>query len=483
MLTFLELYQTLLGFVFFKLYADAGLVYPPPLDAKKDEGAAGMNAFSLQEEQKNTVQDIPKARAVDVAGKKVSGKDVRQAIKAVATTSQDVPAPDADMAEEAGTQAAEVDEDFVVQPSKADVDQAASLHTLQTISELPQAKPTTLFAPCVFWLSRETSRPIFEFIVRSFGGRIGWPASSGGGSPFDETDPSITHVIIDRPVVERADETAEERELRRQRKYVQPQWVADSINAGRLLVEEPYLQGATLPPHLSPFGAADGAYDPTAPTEDVEMSEAEDEEAEDAEDAEAGEQGPSSSAQIAQAVQAAISADDPAALRVAELEAEAAGVDFSTFEKQVSKTVKKRKAAAPTPAPTREDNPNKMLMSNKQRKLYERMKHSQNKQSTEVCLRWYDRQQCKLTEPCLTCSAKRSNSGRYRSRKRSASRPRPDHLRLVFGLLVRVFLSGCSSTVPIMHVMHPCCMLSGCDHRFLDGRWWRRHKWRHCGLQ
>src|SRR6266545_4800666 len=32
MLTFLELYQTLLSFVFFKLYTDAGLVYPPPLD-------------------------------------------------------------------------------------------------------------------------------------------------------------------------------------------------------------------------------------------------------------------------------------------------------------------------------------------------------------------------------------------------------------------------------------------------------------------
>ena len=49
MLTFLELYQTLLGFVFFKLYTDAGLVYPPPLDTKKDEGAAGVGAFSLQE--------------------------------------------------------------------------------------------------------------------------------------------------------------------------------------------------------------------------------------------------------------------------------------------------------------------------------------------------------------------------------------------------------------------------------------------------
>ena len=49
MLTFLELYQTLLGFVFFKLYTDAGLTYPPPLDDKKDEGGAGVDAFILQE--------------------------------------------------------------------------------------------------------------------------------------------------------------------------------------------------------------------------------------------------------------------------------------------------------------------------------------------------------------------------------------------------------------------------------------------------
>jgi pescadillo protein len=404
MLTFLELYQTLLGFVFFKLYADAGLVYPPPLDTKKDEGAAGLNAFSLQEEQKNTVTDIPKAKAVEVAGKKVSGKDVRQAIKAVANTSEDAPASEENASEDPLPDASLVDEDFVVQPSKVEQDQAASLPTLHTISDMPQVRPSALFAPCVFWLSRETSRPIFEFLVRAFGGRIGWPASSGGGSPFDERDPAITHVIIDRPPVEHAGEGAEERELRRQRKFVQPQWVADSINAGRLLVEEPYLQGATLPPHLSPFGAGrEGEYDPTAPTEDVEMSDAEEDEMQAPEDVEIGDdQEPSASAQIAEAVKAAVSSDDPAALRVAELAAEAAGVDFGTFEQQVSKTRKKSKAAIPAAAPVREDNMNKMLMSNKQRKLYERMKYSQNKQSDEVRLQSGQHQMQMLIDYSLT---------------------------------------------------------------------------------
>ena len=55
MLTFLELYQTMLGFVFFKLYTDAGLVYPPPLDTKKDEGAAGAGVGSRT---KLTIEDL-----------------------------------------------------------------------------------------------------------------------------------------------------------------------------------------------------------------------------------------------------------------------------------------------------------------------------------------------------------------------------------------------------------------------------------------
>ncbi|KAJ7102230.1 Pescadillo N-terminus-domain-containing protein [Mycena belliarum] len=380
MLTFLELYQTLLGFVFFKLYTDSGLVYPPPLDIKKDEGGAGVGAFSLQSTSQTASSAPPKAKAVQIEGRTVSGKDVRQAIKSMAGVEAD--------GGEAAVQTAdsnsmEVDEEFVPHPSTSDPQSTMTLTTLKALAALPQSLTTSLFSPYTFYLSRETPRSIFEFIVRSFGGRIGWPASSGSGSPFDESDDSITHVIIDRPVLEGTSETTEERERRSRRKYVQPQWVVDCINAGKILLEEPYTQGSTLPPHLSPFGEYEGAYDPTAGLtgQAVEESESEDEDvvlpdAEEDEDQEV---------QLAEkkALRAAAAANDAASLRAAELAAEVAGVDFGTFEKEVRKSRKKSKAAPKDETEAAEQDMNKMMMSNKQKKLYEKMKYSQNKKASE----------------------------------------------------------------------------------------------------
>ncbi|OBZ79745.1 Pescadillo [Grifola frondosa] len=382
MLTFLELYQTLLGFVFFKLYTDAGLVYPPPLDTKKDEAGAGVGAFSLQEVKHVQPSTAAKSKEVEVDGKRVSSKDVRQTIKTIAASASGD--PDVDMPPSEFNMANEEEEEFVAHPSTANPEEAASLPTLKTLSALPQSSSSKLFSPYTFWLSRETSRPIFEFIVRSFGGRLGWPASSGSGSPFDESDESITHVIIDRPVVEKPDQTEEERERRRRRKHVQPQWVVDCINAGKILLEDLYTQGKTLPPHLSPFGDRADAYDPTAglTAEDIGMYEDEDvanEEEEQMEDSDEEEEvRPAQSA-----LKAAAAAEDAAALRAAELEAEAAGVDYGTFEKEAKKAQTKSKKIEVPAEGSGEQDMNKMMMSNKQRKLYERMKYGEKKRTAE----------------------------------------------------------------------------------------------------
>ena len=370
MLTFLELYQTLLGFVFFKLYTEASLVYPPPLDTKKDEAAAGVGAFSLQQASEQRVSDPKKA-----SEPKVSAKNVRQTIK---TISSEVSGDDSTENQAGEDENVTAEEDFVPQPSKSNPEEAAVLSTFQSLSAQEGSTVARLFAPYTFWLSRETSRPIFEFVVRSCGGRIGWPASSGSGSPFDESDESITHVIIDRPLVERPNETEEERERRLRRKYIQPQWVIDCINAGNTLLEDKYTQGKPLPPHLCPFGDYEGAYDPTAasPGDDVEMAE---EESGEEEDAEAEEDGPGSrlSTLVADV------ADDPDGLRAAELTAEAAGIDYGAFEQKVKRTKKAKGKSVPVPVDAEEDM-NKMLMSNKKRKLYERMKYGQQKKDAEV---------------------------------------------------------------------------------------------------
>lgn len=391
MLTFLELYQTLLGFVFFKLYTDASLVYPPPLDDKKDEGGAGVGAFVLQEAAHTTVSvTSKKVKEVQIDGKRVTSKDVRQTIKSIAAA---VSGNDEDVqmavttAEEPSADLA--DEDFVAHPSTSNPQEAASLPTFSTLSDLPHAGSSILFAPYTFWLSRETSRPIFEFLVRSFGGRIGWPETSGSGSPFDEVEESITHVIIDRPAVEMEDETDEQRERRRRRKFVQPQWIVDCINAGKILLEEPYAQGKTLPPHLSPFEDRANSYDPIVNLDaaDVGMEEAESDEVSEPEGSESeGDGEDDEDLPETAALKAAATAEDAAALRAAELEAEAAGVDFGTFEKEARKARGKVKKVEEVPIVASEDDMNKMMMSNKQRKLYERMKHGERKRTVEVCM-------------------------------------------------------------------------------------------------
>lgn len=385
MLTFLELYQTLLGFVFFKLYTDAGLVYPPPLDSSKDESGAGVGAFNLRTANPSPATAAPKSDAPTV-----SSKEVRQTIKNITAESSSVPSNDIDIdrVERIGSLPDAAEEEFVPQASKSDLDVPSSLPTLLSLSSLPKLSSTNIFAPYTFWLSRESSRSIFEFLIRSFGGRIGWPVSSGGGSPFAEDDEAITHVIIDRPVAK--SETAQERERRRRRKYVQPQWVVDCINAGKILLEDLYAQGKTLPPHLSPFGERDGAYDPTIGLANVENSlvEADDaalsEGSQEAEDVEMGSELEGNVTSMAALAVAA--ADDPEALRVAELAAEAAGVDYGTFEKEVQKKQKQQKHKHKEDAVVDgggEEDMNKILMSKRKRQLYERMKYGEKKRATE----------------------------------------------------------------------------------------------------
>ncbi|KXJ23363.1 Pescadillo-like [Exaiptasia diaphana] len=133
----------------------------------------------------------------------------------------------------------EVDE-FPVDPESDDAEalQASKLEA----EKLENFK--NLFKDCKFFLSREVPREVIVFMIRSFGGEASWDSTIAIGATYSETDETITHQIIDRPV---------QGHKYLSRYYVQPQWIADSINQTKLLPVEDYFIGTVLPPHLSPF--------------------------------------------------------------------------------------------------------------------------------------------------------------------------------------------------------------------------------------
>ncbi|CEP08209.1 hypothetical protein [Parasitella parasitica] len=204
MLTFLEFYQTLVGFINFKLYNEINMTYPPKIDGTGgfhlDEAMPSATAKNDDEEDVNTVDEF-KSTAAD--GEEDDGTVTLAKIQAASNATSDV---------------------------------------------------QNLFKNQKFYLSRETPRYALEFMIKSCGGQVSWDSSVGLNPPYPESDESITYQITDRPSVSN-------RVL--SRTYVQPQWIADCINARKIVKASLYEPGNTLPPHLSPFvEAKEGDYVP-----------------------------------------------------------------------------------------------------------------------------------------------------------------------------------------------------------------------------
>ncbi|KAI0844125.1 Pescadillo N-terminus-domain-containing protein [Daldinia vernicosa] len=274
--TFVEFYMTLLGFVNFRLYTSVGLKYPPKFDQTKDDGAGELGAFQLEGNLATAVSNETPAQLTN--GDAEAGPDPK--------TQAEVNKLIKEMRE------VDVDGDRVEIDADKDEAMANAIDKFEPAAPggdiLPQpsysgSEPESLFANCTFYLSRETPRQSLEFILRAFGcKRIGWDAVLGEGAyTTNERDPSITHQIVDRPVIQAATEedgdvednqTAQKLASNQRmpgRIYVQPQWVWDSINDGELKRPDLYAPGAQLPPHLSPFVQnTQGAYDPTIPLEE-----------------------------------------------------------------------------------------------------------------------------------------------------------------------------------------------------------------------
>jgi len=246
MMTFLEFYQTLLGFVNYKLYTDMNLIYPPKVDIKKDEGNAGLTAYVVEtSEGKDILKNIkekPEKQEDNVDKSKM--KKYQERIKNLSENMNiDGEENDEEEEEEEDNEANEENNIAFEEQGKTEENGISETDKLLKETQL-RAEFQKLFENCVFYLAREVPKYSLEFIIKAFGGKVGWDSSVSVGSTLNENDPSITHYICDRP---------KQDHIFLHGVYVQPQWVYDCINAKKLLNTSNYYPGETLPPHLSPF--------------------------------------------------------------------------------------------------------------------------------------------------------------------------------------------------------------------------------------
>ncbi|PKX92977.1 mRNA-binding ribosome synthesis protein NOP7 [Aspergillus novofumigatus IBT 16806] len=440
MATFVDFYTTLLGFVNFRLYSSIGLRYPPKFDTRSDENGAELAAFTLEG---RGVGDAPKA--IEAGNTQATTSTNKEASKEIQAKVDDV-IKSAGLDEAKEEPAAETTEE-----SSETIDKfepaAPEADTLPQ-PDLSGSEAGSLFAPFTFYISREAPRAPLEFILRAFGcKRIGWDAVLGDGAfTHDETDTRITHQIVDRPqlpesslpAIPAASKDGSDAVQKVKpgtripgRTYVQPQWVWDCINEGKLVRPDLYAPGATLPPHLSPWvKPSRGGYDPKASLAEqeeegeAELDEDSDEEMEEAsndkkaeakadvgsesededesvdggmdvagtdDDESESEEEEEDFGGLEEEEAASESEDEEEATRTQhqkELEAEAAGLPFSsngaTSDASKKKSSQAKKIAAKKRKEEEELERQKMMMSRKKRKLLEKMIYSNKKQSEEA---------------------------------------------------------------------------------------------------
>ncbi|KAF3918238.1 Pescadillo [Orbilia brochopaga] len=447
MLTFLEWYTTLMGFVLFKLYTAEGLVYPPKFDKALDEQGAGLRAILLEAKKIGQVETgaTPAVSTRDISRQLETLEDkikqVEEEEKIRRLTGDPVEEENATPAEANTDDVEGVNEGLDKFTPVVSKDGTTGDILPQPVDDDSTSKAKNMFADFTVFLSRETPRDALEFILRSFGcKRIGWDAVLGEGAfTTDDSNPSITHQIVDRPPLappapaadgedtEMAAAAAGARGKVLGRIYVQPQYIWDCVNAGRVLRPDSYAQGAELPPHLSPWDKSKpGQYDPTAPVEDngdsseeeedideedvnmvtngengvasdgedseedeeEDSNEEEESEDEDDEEAEESEEDAWNGFDEEEIEDITVPSDDEEDLQhQRELEAEAAGhtpaTSTSTSTAKKPSSSAKRKADKAQRARDEELDRQKAMMTKKKRKLYERMEYGNKKRQEE----------------------------------------------------------------------------------------------------
>ncbi|KAI5850329.1 ribosome biogenesis protein Pescadillo [Morchella snyderi] len=400
--TFVEFYSTLVGFVLFRLYTKEGIVYPPKFDADADSKGAGLRAFSLE------------AKGVGLLPAAGNGKSNTRAMsRQLATLSEKIASLE-QKDEEDPAETNTLEEDSVMGESTIDTFKPVATGAdvllqphMSNVGISGSQDPANLFAPFTFFLSRETPRQPLEFLLRSFGcKRIGWDLVLGEGAfTENENDPLITHQIVDRPPakqvalplmpIDGGEEMVDAFKAKKVngripgRIYVQPQYIWDCVNVGRLLSPAEYGPGALLPPHLSPWVKVDEkTYDPTAPNvADEETSEDEEDDIEGGMevDLESGDgEDEHEAIEVGALEEEELESEDEEEKaqqeHQRELEAEAAGVKLPAGEKKKKEKKKSRQEREEE----EQKEMQKIMMSRKKRKLYEKMQFSNKKKEEEV---------------------------------------------------------------------------------------------------
>lgn len=364
MLTFLEFYSTLLHFVLFRLYKEANLVFPPVIDINKLKSVGGLSSYILKStNDKNALLPDVKDDITNTEAETLDQSEISKAIKA----------------DNDNNEASSVEENEEVEEvENIELDTFESKNkTTGDLLEQPskfQSPTSTLFSKFIFFVGREVPLDILEFCILSCGGRVISEIALdelkyNDKSSYNKLDLSnITHQIVDRPKV--ASKVSG-------RTYIQPQWIFDCINKSELLPVNAYAPGELLPPHLSPWGDS-GIYNPEvaeAASKEGEASEQVEEEVEESEE-EVDENAPGAGEEeedeeLDEDLQAQ-----------KELEQEAAGI----YKDTTNTKQKSNKRARSTEDEEKELK--KIMMTNKQRKLYKKMQYGiEKKEAREKLLK------------------------------------------------------------------------------------------------
>lgn len=315
---FYQFYRVLLKFVLAHLYRTAGLIYPPKINAEENDLDSGLSEMVVESSLESLVKEVNEKRVVYIPPAKSNKGDRKRLLEQVELlvdskkNRQEEPEIGREVEEPAGSGSrgataikrdpawqSDTGSQQVGQPDSGSqqAEQPVALKGSQrnssrndiesiepaegkhrdhatddpgvvsnSVCSLQEAQDDgvewaevdgradvmkTLFSECFFFLSRETPKSSLDFVIKSCGGHCGWDQYGHGKSHLCEKNSKITHQIVDKPI--------QYTKITEGRIYVQPQWIYDSINRGKLLNIEDYSPGKQLPPHLSPFVVYDGS--------------------------------------------------------------------------------------------------------------------------------------------------------------------------------------------------------------------------------